>query len=65
MTTGKNIKKKSKQMPLVQGRLPEELYQWVQQRIREAGFVSEGEYLRNVIRAERDRFAQEQKQVAA
>ena len=65
MTTGKIAKKKAKQMPLVQGRIPEELYEWVRQRIQEAGFVSEGEYLRNVIRAERDHFTQGKKQVAA
>jgi hypothetical protein len=65
MTTGKIAKKKTKQMPLVQGRIPADLYEWVQQRMQEAGFVSEGEYLRNVIRAERELFAPGKKQVAA
>jgi Arc/MetJ-type ribon-helix-helix transcriptional regulator len=56
---------KSKQMPLVHGRIPEELYNWLQTHLQEAGFANSGDYLRSLIRADRERVQREKQKMTA
>lgn len=65
MTVKKLIVKKPNQMPLVQGRIPEELYAWLREHLQEAGYASPGDYLRSLIRADRERVLREKRKVLA